>query len=84
MPSSAPLTSFASDLDFLQQHGEVTVLEAPHGGRIAISAKYQARVMTSAVSAGGSSLGWVNRGPIVSGLTGTTQALGVSLASIGQ
>lgn len=71
MPSSAPLTSFASDLEFLQQHGDVTVLEAPHGGRVVVSAKYQARVMTSAVGAHGSSLGWVNRGPIAAGVTGT-------------
>src|SRR3954469_14124323 len=71
MPSSAPLTSFASDLQFLQQHGDVIVLEAPHGARVAVSAKYQARVMTSAVGAHGNSLGWVNRAPIASGLNGT-------------
>jgi hypothetical protein len=71
MPSSAPLISFTSDLEFLQQHGDVTVLEAPHGGLVAVSAKYQARIMTSAVGAHGNSLGWVNRAPISAGITGT-------------
>jgi hypothetical protein len=61
---------FSADVEFLKQHGEVTLLEAPHGGRVAVSAKYQARVMTSAVSAGGSSQGWVNRAQVSSGKTG--------------
>jgi len=71
MQSSAPVVSFSADVEFLRQHGELTLLTAAHGGRIAVSARYQARVMTSAVSASGSSLGWVNRAPIASGKTGT-------------
>lgn len=71
MNSPAQFPSFAEDLQFLQQHGNVQLLTAPHGGQVAVSAKYQARVMTSAVSEAGSSLGWVNRAPISSGKTGT-------------
>jgi hypothetical protein len=67
---SASLPTFAADLEFLKQHGEVTLLEAPHGARVAVSPKYQARVMTSAVSPAGSSLGWVNRAQVSSGKTG--------------
>jgi hypothetical protein len=71
MTSSAPVTPFAADVEFLEQHGEVVLLTAAHGGRIAVSPQYQARVMTSAVSASGRSLGWVNRAQIASGKTGT-------------
>ena len=68
---SKPTGSFASDLEFLQRHGEVQHLGDEHGRRIAVSARYQGRVMTSAVSAKGRSLGWVNRGFIESGKVGT-------------
>ncbi|HEX2874529.1 MAG TPA: DUF6786 family protein [Polyangiaceae bacterium] len=61
---------FSADVEFLKQHGDITLLEAPHGARVAVSAKYQARVMTSAVSAAGASLGWVNRAQVSSGKTG--------------
>jgi hypothetical protein len=47
------------------------VLESPSGGRIALSGKYQGRVMTSAVEATGPSLGFVNRSFIEQGKTGT-------------
>lgn len=70
MKSSAPV-SFAADVGFLQQHAPVVVLCGAHGGRIAVSPTYQARVMTSAVSEAGQSLGWVNRAQISSGKTGT-------------
>jgi len=70
MNASASVPSFAADVEFLKQHGEVTLLEAPHGARLAVSPKYQARVMTSAVSPSGSSLGWVNRAQVGSGQTG--------------
>lgn len=53
--------SFADDVAFLRRHGPVDILEAPGGGRVALSAKYQGRVMTSAVSPEGASLGWINR-----------------------
>src|SRR5687768_11600876 len=54
--SSSP--SFADDVRFLSEHGEVVVLSSPEGAKVALSAKYQGRVMTSAVSADGRSLGW--------------------------
>lgn len=62
---------FRDDLAFLERHGPVLVLEAPSGGRVALSAKYQGRVMTSAVSPEGASLGWVNRRFVEEGKTGT-------------
>jgi hypothetical protein len=69
--SSAHGRSFALDAAFLEQHAPLIVLSAAHGGRIAVSPAYQARVMTSAVSADGQSLGWVNRQHISSGKVGT-------------
>lgn len=63
--------TFSADLAFLQAHGEVIVLEAPHGGRVAVSPTYQGRVMTSAVTADGTSLGYLNRSFIEKGETGT-------------
>src|SRR6188472_4067973 len=71
MESSARPISFAADLEFLREHGDPLVLIAPHGGRIAVSPEYQARVMTSAVDAVGASLGWVNRTHIDRGTKGT-------------
>ena len=66
------MRNFAEDVEFLSQHGgAVKVLESGTGGRIAISGKYQARVMTSAVDAQGASLGFVNRSFIEAGKTGT-------------
>jgi hypothetical protein len=63
---------FDEDVEFLVQHGAgVKVLEAEGGGRIAVSGKYQARVMTSAVEPHGVSLGFVNRRFIEAGKTGT-------------
>jgi len=74
-PSAHPSPSmrkFTEDVEFLNQHGAaVKVLEGPEGGRIAVSGKYQARVMTSTVDADGSSLGFVNRSFIEAGKTGT-------------
>jgi hypothetical protein len=63
--------TFADDLAFLKKHGAVHVLEASSGGRVALSAKYQGRVMTSAVAEGGRSCGWIHREFIASGKTGT-------------
>jgi hypothetical protein len=71
MMSTEPNRSFATDVEFLEQHGSLILLSAAHGGRIAVSPTYQARVMTSAVSAAGQSLGWVNRPHISSGKVGT-------------
>ena len=67
-----PLTTFASDVAFLARFGPVKVLESPGGGRVAVSAEYQGRVMTSAVAADGQSLGFVNRKFIEERKTGTT------------
>jgi len=67
-----PLTTFASDVAFLSRFGPLKVLESPGGGRVAVSAQYQGRVMTSAVDADGQSLGFVNRKFIEEGTTGTT------------
>ena len=65
MESSALVTSFSADLEFLKQHADVVLLSAAHGGQIAVSAQYQARVMTSAVSAGTmpSSIGKASEAP---------------------
>lgn len=65
------MRNFTEDVDFLARHGTVKVLVSPAGGRIAISGKYQARVMTSAVAAQGASLGFVNRSFIEAGKAGT-------------
>lgn len=69
-PSSSPV-SFDEDLAFLSKYGAVKVLSSANGGRIAISGQYQARVMTSAVGAGGRSLGFINRKFIAAGQTAT-------------
>jgi hypothetical protein len=68
---SMPITTFASDVAFLSRFGPVKVLEAPGGGRVAVSAQYQARVMTSALEPEGRSLGFVNRTFIEEGKTAT-------------
>lgn len=63
---------FDEDVAFLKAHDpSLKVLESAHGGRIAVSGAYQARVMTSAVRSGGASLGFVNRSFIEAGKTGT-------------
>jgi hypothetical protein len=63
--------SFADDVAFLDARAKTIVLADPNGGRVALSAQYQGRVMTSAVSPAGPSLGWINRPFIESGKTGT-------------
>jgi hypothetical protein len=66
-----PPTTFADDVAFLSRFAPIKVLESPSGGRIAVSATYQGRVMTSAVAPDGRSLGFVNRQFIEEGKTGT-------------
>ncbi len=66
-----PHVIFEDDVAFLQKHGDIDVLVGPNGGRIALSASYQGRVMTSAVSGGARSLGFVHRAFIEAGETGT-------------
>jgi hypothetical protein len=68
---NAPARSFEDDLAFLRAHGPVYVLEAPSGGRVVVSTRWQARVMTSAVEPDGMSLGFLHRAFIESGKTGT-------------
>jgi hypothetical protein len=63
--------TFEDDEAFLSAYGDVQTLESPGGGRVAVSAKYQGRVMTSAVAPGGRSLGFVHRKFIEAGKTGT-------------
>jgi hypothetical protein len=68
--SQKPAT-FDEDVAFLQKHGEAIVLTNPEGGKVALSALYQGRVMTSAVAADAPSLGWINRSFIEAKKTGT-------------
>jgi hypothetical protein len=70
MPAASAST-FADDVAFLSRFGAVHVLEGKGGARVALSAKYQGRVMTSAVEASGTSFGWINRDFIGAGKTGT-------------
>jgi uncharacterized protein DUF6786 len=63
--------TFEDDVTFLSTHAGIEVLTSPAGGRVALSASYQGRVMTSAVAAGGRSLGFVHRAFIDGGKTGT-------------
>src|SRR6188508_2107591 len=71
MTSNPGLPTFADDVAFLEQHGEVVLLGAPDSRRVAVSAKYQGRVMTSSTGPGARSLGWVNRDFISAGKVGT-------------
>jgi hypothetical protein len=68
---AAASPTFADDLKFLEQHGPVIVLQSVEHAVLAISAKYQGRVMTSAVRRDGPSLGFINRKFIQDGKTGT-------------
>ena len=63
--------AFDAELAFLRRHGEAVVLEAEHGAKVAVSPKYQGRVMTSAVGPNERSLGWINHAFIEAGKTGT-------------
>lgn len=68
----ASMRKFDEDVAFLNLHGAaIKVLQAPEGGRIAISGAYQARIMTSALEPGGSSLGFINKSFVEAGKTGT-------------
>jgi len=63
--------TFADERAFLEKNGKVIVLEGDRGAKIALSAEYQGRVMTSAVSDTGRSLGWINHDFIEKKKTGT-------------
>jgi len=71
-PGYAPTPAMIDDdLALLRAHGDVEVLEAPGGGVVLVSPRWQGRVMTSAVEPHGASLGFVHRAFIESGKTGT-------------
>ncbi|MEO6600204.1 MAG: DUF6786 family protein [Polyangiaceae bacterium] len=70
-PPVAASRTFEEDVLFLSRYAAVKVLTGPHGGRIAVSGQYQARVMTSAIKTGSQSLGFINRAFIEAGQTGT-------------
>ena len=70
-PAASATPTFADDLAFLTKHGSVHLLSGPGGARVAVSAKYQGRVMTSAVDGAGQSFGWINRDFINAEKTGT-------------
>jgi hypothetical protein len=59
------------DVKYLEAHGPVIQLETTEHGVVAVSAKYQGRVMTSAVARDAVSLGFINRNFIDAGRTGT-------------
>ena len=61
---------FADDLKFLEAHGPVIQLESAEHGIVALSAKYQGRVMTSAVARDAASIGYINRQFVTEGKTG--------------
>jgi hypothetical protein len=70
-PRAHAPASFDEDLAFLNAHGKTYTLTDPDGGKVALSALYQGRVMTSAVASSGRSLGWIHRSFIQAGKTGT-------------
>jgi hypothetical protein len=73
LPPAAASTppSFDDELAFLRRFGAVEVLDAPSGGKVAVSPRWQGRVMTSAVEPHGASLGFVHHAFLEAGKTGT-------------
>lgn len=66
------MRSFKDDVEFLTRHGAAPkLLSRADGASIAVTGAYQARVMTSSVTADGASLGFVNRPFIEAGKSGT-------------
>jgi hypothetical protein len=70
-PAAGGLPAFDDEVAFLRAHGPVDVLESPSGGRVVVSARWQGRVMTSAVEPHGASLGFVHHAFFEAGKTGT-------------
>jgi uncharacterized protein DUF6786 len=62
---------YAQDIAYLQKHARILELDAPGGGKVAVSPTFQGRVMTSTTRPGGPSFGWINRKFISDGRTGT-------------
>jgi hypothetical protein len=71
VPAPPTATTFDADVALLGRHGRVIVLADGDAGRVAIAPTLQGRVMTSAVSARGPSMGWVNHAFLAAGRTGT-------------
>jgi hypothetical protein len=69
--SADTFTTFADDIAFLSKYGPLKVIDTVRGGRVAVSPKYQGRVMTSAFEPQGRSLGFINRKFIEEGKTAT-------------
>ena len=69
MQAAGSGVTFGDDLAFLQQHGQVVLLQDSAGnGQVIVSPEYQGRVMTSsAQGASGASFGWINRAFIAEG-----------------
>lgn len=65
------MTTFADEVAFLEKHGTVITLTGEGDAKVALSAQYQGRVMTSGVGASGRSLGWINHSFIEAKKTGT-------------
>jgi hypothetical protein len=67
--SVSTAATFQEDVEFLQRHTEIIVLEGgDDGARVAVAPAWQGRVMTSAAGGGaGMSFGWINRELIGSG-----------------
>lgn len=65
----ASAVTFGDDLAFLQQHGQVVVLQDRAGkAQVIVSPDYQGRVLTStAEGSAGASFGWINRAFIAEG-----------------
>jgi hypothetical protein len=70
-PALEQVGTFDGDLAFLRAHGPIEVLASPGGGFVAVSPRWQGRVMTSAVEPHGASLGFIHRAFIEAGKTGT-------------
>jgi hypothetical protein len=71
MPSEAAKVEsgrFGSDLAFLREHTDITVLTDASGAQVAVAPAYQGRVMTSTTGgADAPSFGWIGRAAVASG-----------------
>jgi hypothetical protein len=71
MPSDATTVAagrFGSDLAFLRQYSDITVLTDASGAQVAVAPAYQGRVMTSTTGgADAPSFGWIGRAAVASG-----------------
>src|SRR3954452_21828971 len=61
-------TPFATDLQFLNRHTHVVVLNGEGGGQVVVAPDYQGRVMTSTTGGTGApSFGWIGRAAVEAG-----------------